>query len=159
MDFKKPHPTTRRNLTNSAHPFEPYLHYLLLGQNIFCLISTDLKHFTRNFFVDKELWARFVLLSKIDLPNKLPVVVDGLQFSGNSLFWTVQFNLTNFLRDDRLVIYTLIDTKKLSLISTTSIYKSCIWLERELSDFTNMQFIGSVDTRRLLLDYFEPKSA
>ena len=43
-------------------------------------------------------------------------------------------------------------------MSVSPVYASCVWLERELSDFTNINFIGLTDTRRLLLDYFEEKT-
>lgn len=62
------------------------------------------------------------------------------------------------LFDNRTNIHTVIALKDFSLNSVSSVYQSCIWLERELSDFTNINFIGLTDTRRLLLDYFEKKA-
>jgi NADH:ubiquinone oxidoreductase subunit C len=44
-----------------------------------------------------------------------------------------------------------------TLNSISMIFKSAAWLERELSEFSGVVFCGLLDTRRLLLDYTEPK--
>ena len=69
----------------------------------------------------------------------------------------MQFNLTTMLEDERLSLYTTVSQTDFALTTTTTIYPSSVWLERELGDFTGLNFLGLVDTRRLLLDYFEPK--
>ncbi len=97
-------------------------------------------------------------MSKIHVPTKLNILVDGAQFNLNADTWVVQYNLVHMLNDNRLSVYTTIHVGDYSLPSLSTVYKSCIWLERELSDFTNLNFLGLKDTRRLLLDYFEIKS-
>jgi len=61
------------------------------------------------------------------------------------------------LSDARSSVVTKLSTKNFSILTTSTIYHSSIWLERELSDFTGIDFKGLTDTRRLLLDYFEDK--
>jgi len=43
------------------------------------------------------------------------------------------------------------------LYSISNIFKLTIWLERELSEFTGLFFIKTVDSRKLLLDYLDVK--
>ncbi len=147
------------SLTDQLNYIRPnlFLPYFLLGQTIRSVISTDPKYFTKLFFLDKALWSKFFLLYRMDLPNKLPFVVDGIQFTFGGGSWVIQYNLGTMLLDDRTSVYTAISYENLNLPSIGSIFSSCIWLERELSDFTNITFEGLLDTRRLLLDYFEEK--
>lgn len=42
-----------------------------------------------------------------------------------------------------------------SVITISTLIKSILWLERELSEFSGLRFLGLADTRRLLSDYFE----
>jgi len=46
---------------------------------------------------------------------------------------------------------------KPTLYFISNIFKSTIWLERELSEFTGLFFIRAVDSRKLLLDYLDVK--
>lgn len=63
------------------------------------------------------------------------------------------------LADERVTVHTSVRPSSYFIPTVSTIYKSCVWLERELSDFTNINFLGLTDTRRLLLDYFESKQA
>lgn len=146
-------------ISASKVSFSSSLHYFLLHQSLACLVSGDVKYFTKNFYLAKAFWVKFFLLNKLDVPHSLPIIVDGAQYSPNSLTWVVQFNLASMLFDNRVNVHTVVSLKDFSLASVSSVYQSCIWLERELSDFTNINFIGLTDTRRLLLDYFEKKTA
>lgn len=135
------------------------LPYFLLHQSVCVLSSTDSKYFNSTVFVDRQLWARFFSMNLISVPSRLPVIVDGIQFCSNETSWVVQFNLTHLLSDNRCSVYTTVPLTDSCLITVSSIYRSVVWLERELSDFTGINFLGLMDTRRLLLDYFEPKTA
>jgi len=63
------------------------------------------------------------------------------------------------LSDNRCSVYTNVSRDDFSLLTITSVFKSSVWLERELADFTGLNFIGLLDTRRLLLDYFEQRTS
>lgn len=144
--------------TRTFHQFTQNLSHFLLNQYIFVVISTDRKYFTNTIFVDKSFWAKFFTLTKLNIPEQLTVVVDGLQYNSGANTWVIQFNTTSLLNDSRCSAYTTIGTDNLSIITVSHVYKSVVWLERELSDFTGINFVGLVDTRRLLLDYFEEKA-
>lgn len=146
-------------LTAQSSCTTPALPYFLLSQNVFILSSNDKKYFNNTVYVDRSLWAKFFALNRITTPNKLPVVVDGIQYSSTESTWVVQFNLASLTSDNRLSVYTLLPTTNLALITVSTVYRSVIWLERELSDFTGINFLGLLDTRRLLLDYFEVKTS
>ena len=146
-------------VSNTQLSFSNSLHYFLLHQSLSCLVSTDAKYFTKNLYLSKSVWVKFFLLNKVAIPNNLSIVVDGAQYSVNNLNWVIQFNLASMLLDNRLSVHTVVSLKDFSLNSLSSVYHSCIWLERELSDFTNISFVGLTDTRRLLLDYFEKKAS
>lgn len=134
-----------------------YLPYFLLNQHLYVLVSSDRKYFNSTVFVDKNFWAKFFTLGKLTVPTKLPVIVDGIQYNPGSSNWVIQYNLTHLLSDNRCSVYTILSRDDFSLLSTSATYRSSVWLERELSDFTGINFIGLLDTRRLLLDYFEQK--
>lgn len=138
--------------------FNSSIHYFLLTQSLVVLVSTDSKYFTKSFYLTSSNWSKFFLLQKITAPNNLSIIVDGAQFKFNNLSWNLQFNTTSMLFDDRVSVYTTVSLNNFCLTSVSSIYNSCVWLERELSDFTNINFLGLSDTRRLLLDYFEDKT-
>lgn len=141
--------------TSSSHT--QFLPYFLLNQYLVVLVSADSKYFNSVLYVDKNYWAKFFTLAKITLPARLAVIVDGLQYGVTQSDHVVQFNTTQLLNDSRLSVYTNVPRAHYFLATTSYTYKSSIWLERELSDFTGINFTGLLDTRRLLLDYFEPK--
>ena len=147
------------NVFNAQASFSNSLHYFLLHQSLSCLVSTDAKYFTKNFYLSKSFWVKFFLLNKLEVPHNLPIIVDGAQYTPNAITWVIQFNLASMLLDNRVSVHTVVSPKDFSLSSLSVVYHSCIWLERELSDFTNINFVGLTDTRRLLLDYFEKKAS
>jgi len=55
-------------------------------------------------------------------------------------------------------IKILISTKVSKIITTSSIYKGNLWIERELSEFNDITFINSLDSRKLLTNYTYNKS-
>lgn len=146
------------NKSSNSNFGDLFIPYFLLNQHLYILSPNSNNYFNYLYFVDKRCWARFFAVSKIHVPTKLNILVDGAQFSLNADTWVVQYNLVHMLNDNRLSVYTTIHVGDYSLPSLSTVYKSCIWLERELSDFTNLNFLGLKDTRRLLLDYFEIKS-
>lgn len=147
------------NFRRTVSSFSTHLHYFLFAQSLFSVVSGDTKYFTKQVYVNSSFWPRFFLLNKLVVPNTLSIIVDGAQYRLNNLSWVVQFNTTSMLLDNRVNVYTNASLKNFSLLSVSPVYSSCIWLERELSDFTNINFVGLTDTRRLLLDYFEEKAS
>lgn len=134
------------------------LPYFLLNQQLKIVVSSDKKYFNSTIFVTKDFWGKFFCMVKLVTPSKLPIIVDGVQYSLNTNNWIFQYNLTHLLSDNRCSVFTYVEREDFSLVTTTLAYKSSVWLERELSDFTGVNFIGLLDTRRLLLDYFEQKT-
>lgn len=139
--------------------YSQILPYFLLSQELEVVVSSDKKYFNSTIFVSKDYWAKFFCMTRLSVPSKLPIVVDGAQYSLTSGSWVLQYNLTHMLSDNRYSVYTNVLRDDFSLLTITSVFKSSVWLERELSDFTNLNFIGLLDTRRLLLDYFEQKTS
>ncbi len=131
--------------------------FYLLNQTSFCLITNPMHYFTQHYHVSKNLWSKFFILFKLDTPYRLPYVVDGIQFATPGNVWIVQFNLNTMLTDERTTVHTSVKPSSFYIPTSSTAFKSCVWLERELSDFTNINFLGLTDTRRLLLDYFESK--
>lgn len=138
--------------------YSQMLPYFLLNQQLKVVVSSDKKYFNSTVFVHKDFWGKFFCMAKLVVPSKLPIIVDGLQYSSSTNSWIFQYNLTHLLSDNRYSVFTYVERDDFSLMTTTSVYKSSVWLERELSDFTGVNFIGLLDTRRLLLDYFEQKA-
>ncbi len=131
-------------------------HLLLVSSSILSTYNVNQRYFLQLIYVESISWAKFFVGQRCDLKSILFYIVDGAQFSVNNGI-TVQFNCNNMTTDLRLNVYTSIEkfAPRLSTVSLT--YQSVSWLERELSDFTNIFFQNSPDTRRLLLDYFQPK--
>lgn len=139
--------------------FDLNLHFpqFLLNQTIVCVALNTCKYSAQQVYLNKALWAKFFLMFKLVVPTNLPYVVDGVQYKAGLTNWLVQFNTNTMMSDNRAAVYTLLPASSLALVSTSKTFASSVWLEREISDFTGINFLGLVDTRRLLLDYFEPK--
>lgn len=60
-----------------------------------------------------------------------------------------QFN--NYLSSNSIALFVL--TAKPQLISISSLFAGCSWVEREIKEFNLITFLGLRDTRRLLTDY------
>lgn len=143
--------------SGSSTVISPLSPQFLLSQSLRCLINSHSKYFSKTFFIDKNLWLRYYFMLKLQLPCLLPYVVDGAQHRVDSDSWIVQYNSNSMLSDERVSTCTTLSSGNFFLITTSTVFQSSIWLERELSDFTGINFLGLVDTRRLLLDYFEDK--
>lgn len=61
--------------------------------------------------------------------------------------------------DTRINVVTSIYNDFYQVTSTTCMFNSSVWLERELSEFTGILFSGLIDSRRLLSDYCGEKAA
>jgi hypothetical protein len=60
-----------------------------------------------------------------------------------------QFN--NYLSSDSVAFFVI--TAKPQLVSISSLFAGCSWVEREIKEFSLITFLGLRDTRRLLTDY------
>ena len=109
-----------------------------------------------SIFIEKTYWTKMLLLQKCNLAHTIFYVVDGIQYNSSNNT-TIQFNCNSMATDVRLNIYTLINELDHKISSVSTVFPSTNWLERELSEFTNVFFYNSPDTRRLLLDYFQNK--
>lgn len=129
----------------------------LLSQTSYCLFNSQTKYFCKIFYVDKNFWFKNFSLSRLHANAPLTYVVDGSQSRLNADLWALSFNSNNMLSDERALFLTRVSTKSFFISSLSRLFPSTIWLERELSDFSGLSFLGLTDTRRLLLDYFEEK--
>ncbi len=129
----------------------------LISENTTVLYSSSNKYVNQILYVDQTYWAKINLLSRVTLPNNLLYLVDGAQFTSKGNITTFYYNYSSFSLDIRYSVYTSINSQNFQLLSISSIFSSSLWLERELSDFTNIFFCGLYDTRRLLIDYFQEK--
>lgn len=138
--------------------FQQHINFfsILFNQTSYVTLSTSDRYFETNTVLDRSSWAKFFFYTKLTVSGRF-YIVDGFQFATERGSWVVRFNLNNFSSDTRLSCSTLLLSSSFFLQTTSSSFKSSVWLERELSDFTGLNFLGLSDTRRLLLDYFEEK--
>jgi NADH:ubiquinone oxidoreductase subunit C len=155
--YKPPFANLSTTSTIKFSKFFLNLEGFLVGSTLVCLYSNQPKCVTQTFFLEKQSLPKMSLLLKLQIPNCGYYVVDGVHFLATTNQWVVQYNFSSMLTDNRIVLYTQVNDFQFSLPSIAHVYKSTIWLERELSDFSNLTFNGLFDTRRLLLDYFQPK--
>ncbi len=135
----------------------PLNSYLIEDTSVNVLYSFNKSWVNTILHLEQQFWAKSALLVRLSLPNKSTYLVDGIQFNLNNNSINIQYNLSSFAIDSRVSFFTTIPLVNLQLLSICSIFPSSSWLERELSDFTNIYFLGLLDTRRLLLDYFQDK--
>lgn len=143
--------SSKKELVFTSAPF------FLIQEPYFFLENSYSKYFLQTLCVGRTSWARLFCLLRLAIPYNVPYIVDGAQYQPKSNLLSVQYNANHMLTDTRLNIFTNINTASYHLVSISTLISSVVWLERELSDFTNLNFIGLSDTRRLLLDYFEEK--
>jgi len=129
----------------------------LIQESYFFLENSHSKYVLQTVCTGSSSWPRLFCLLSLALPYNIPYVVDGAQYQPKSSLLSVQYNTNFMLTDTRLNVFTNISTVNYQLVSVSALFSSVVWLERELSDFTNLNYIGLSDTRRLLLDYFEEK--
>lgn len=120
-----------------------------------CYSEKDSRYFSKLLFLKKSFWLRFYLLSALQLPCSLFFVLDGVQYNTSSNNWVVQYNCSSMSTDERVSTFTFVPYQQFFVSSVSSLFSSTTWLERELSDFSGLNFLGLSDTRRLLLDYFD----
>lgn len=112
--------------------------------------------FTTNYYLSSRDWHIFWMRSSLEIPIKYFHIVDGLQYRVVNDYPVIVYYANNMLTDSRVSVSTELTTVN-KLVSLSWLFSSTVWLERELSDFSNITFIQLRDTRRLLLDYLEPK--
>lgn len=146
------------NLSHKVVGFDSSLYtQFLLNQTSYCLYNTQTKYYCKTFYVDKNLWFKNFASTKLQICTALTYLVDGAQSRSNANIWTLAYNTNNMLTDERNLFLTQISTNFFYISSISKLFASSVWLERELSDFSGLNFLGLTDTRRLLLDYFEEK--
>lgn len=111
------------------------------------------------YYSSKSNLFRLMFLHKSINFCKGPYIVDAAQFSNTLKTSTLVYTL-NCMLDDKVFNINIDINRDLYIVSTlTTLYKSSIWLERELSEFTGLVFSGSLDSRRLLMDYTDCKGS
>jgi NADH:ubiquinone oxidoreductase subunit C len=140
-----------------VNSFQTTPNILLLPLKHF-IVDSNSRHFSKSILIDSKLWFRFFYMCLLNLPNCLNHLVDGLIFLTKPTQLVIQYNLNSMLSDSRVSVVTSIDSNTPSILSISTILYSATWLERELQEFSGITFLYLIDTRRLLLDYLEPKS-
>lgn len=64
--------------------YSQMLPYFLLNQQLKVVVSSDKKYFNSTVFVHKDFWGKFFCMAKLVVPSKLPIIVDGLQYSSST---------------------------------------------------------------------------
>ena len=108
-------------------------------------------------YVDSLYWLKPFLSPLLSVAHKGFYIIDAVQYKSINSSLVIHYNTTTMLNSNHLNIFTIIYNNNLKLSSISTLFNSCTWLERELSEFTGVVFLGLSDTRRLLLDYFEYK--
>ncbi len=129
----------------------------LVTDGVFTFYTNQAHHISQSYFTEKPFWVKLALYSFLNLPNKLPYLVDGIQYTHTGDNFILQYNYNFMSTDVRLHLYTTISSSSFFCESLSTVYPSSVWLERELSDFSGLIFQGLTDSRRLLLDYFQHK--
>lgn len=117
--------------------------------------------------------TNFVFLSQKKNSKSIPITLNKLLFVGNySLFdhfgWEVLKTQKNYIVVNTIYLSAYLDikishiqnvkTKKncnkyYQLTTLNYVYPNSVWLERENSEMLNIFYVGSKDSRKLLLDY------
>ena len=67
---------------------------------------------------------------------------------------SIRYHLSDLLNNNRINVFINLQNKKQNNITSISnIYFSSKWIERELQEFNNINFVSLIDSRRLLTDY------
>jgi len=130
--------------------------YPFFGISNFVVFNKSRSYCT-TFYLNKNFWSKFIAYTNLSVPCKLTHITDGIQFISSSDFLTLQFNINSMICDSKIQLISNIQIRNSQMLTVSSLYSSTVWLERELSDFSNINFTGLSDTRRLLLDYLEHK--
>ena len=128
----------------------------LLNSTHYC-VDVFSKYYFKAIYIDRFFWIKPFLYSLLDLSNNSFYVIDGAQFRYRDSHFVIQFNCNTMASSNHLNFFSMLPLVSLVITSISSLFKSSGWLERELSEFTGIVFLGLFDTRRLLLDYFESK--
>lgn len=131
--------------------------FLVSSYYFYFLFSGTQKKFTISICLDQRRWVSYFFGYVLRLPANLIHLVDGAVWFSSTVKATIQFNTNNVLLENRESLVTFAETSTLWNDSVSKVLPSSVWLERELSDFSGLSFFGLTDTRRLLLDYLEPK--
>lgn len=110
-----------------------------------------------SFFFRKNFLHASVAHLRICISNHLYYILDGFQFLSkpNHMFYT---QVVNSLLQDTLCTFNVeVCSSSLSIQSVSRFFESAGWLEREISEFSGILFVGNSDSRRLLLDYIDDK--
>ncbi len=129
----------------------------LVGNQYFFLLDNSSHFSLKTVTVEPKSWSRFFTLFLLTLPNNLFYLVDGAQYRISNKSLVVQYNINSMFSEEHTNFVVSIPQNVASLSTVSCLFLSATWLERELSDFTDLNFSGLFDTRRLLLDYFEEK--
>lgn len=149
-------PTATKSLAKN-NSFNLHFDLFLLNSSVFCFYGNKPKYYNFFFYLEPKFMARYALLSSVSMSMPMIYLVDASQFRVGPNEWSIIYNWSDMSSDTRISVFTEITYFSYEIPSISSIYRSAAWLEREISDFTNLLFIGSVDTRRLLLDYLSSK--
>lgn len=99
--------------------------------------------------INKNFFSCFFLINKKNITSLNFYTLDILNYKSmgiNNYYLSYQ----SIFFDFKILIETKF-TKNLNSIST--IYNSCVWLERETKEFSKINYTNLIDTRKLLSNY------
>lgn len=116
-----------------------------LKKNIFTYFNFNLVTSINSFF--------YILCISLNSITNLNFILLELYSYKNLQNTYIVYNLLSLLKDNLLILNTVVFKKNFSLLSSSLIFKNAVWLEREVIEFSDLYFQSLLDTRRLLLDY------
>ncbi len=114
-----------------------------------------------NLFIRNEIFLSsnsLIELSAIDLSNYKSLVDSNINLLDSKNKTIVFYHYYNIFFKSKLTLIYILNSFKLKLISIDRLFENANWLEREVSEMYNLNFLWKRDTRKLLLDYVKLES-
>lgn len=142
---------------SDAEPFTVFWHKLPIESFILvnntssfnCVFSTLSNSSSSNIYFKNNNYYYFTLFLNFNL-DEIFFPVDAYVHQKN-VHDVYNLVFTSMYYQRWLSISSTCGSKRLHSIS--NIYKSFVWVEREIQELANIYFIGLIDNRRLLTDY------
>lgn len=126
-----------------------YVKDIILSDSIYFLKINSSSLINLLVFLKKHTLLQFKFLFDISASINYKKNNDILNLNKFSIY----YYLSSYRFNIKFIIYTQIFDEKIFIKSVCSIYKSSIWLEREVWDMFGIFFSSNPDLRRILTDY------
>lgn len=102
------------------------LEIFLVGDSVSTYYKDCGQHTTQHYYAEKLFLVKLALYNLISLPNKLPYIVDGIQYTYTSVDLILQYNFNFMINDLRLHVHTQISATNRYCNSLSTVYPSTI---------------------------------